>query len=256
MGHSPPMIFWNSLSNDDKSAYIALKDAFHGNSSVPKVRHQATFHQDLSLIHSYIERRTDQSDIRSIVCGIYFGGKFICVNTRQLKYLLGRCKSSINNGLQQLGYISAKNRIKPAIVTVLPALLHESNILRQWTLRCSENDSTPALMSSRPIMSTISKLVTHRPPPRNLPTPIINMKVIPRIDNEYDSSNIIKNDSSDLFMFDSIVSDPIKSFLPRPLSTPLSEVQWASGDFDNGYESNDFSNREKDFPQAMDWEMQ
>ena len=164
MGHSPPMLFWNSLSNDDKTAYLNLKESFHGgNGTIQKSRHQASFKKDLYTIHSYIERRTENIDIRSIVCGIHFSGKFVCVNTRQLKYLLGRCKSSINNGLQQLGYISAKNRVKQVIVSVLPSLLHEGTVLRQWTLRCAENDSIQLLTTTTNRINSIPK-----PPNKNL----------------------------------------------------------------------------------------
>ena len=129
VSRGPPQEYWNKLSQEDQTAYLQLKETLGGENST-KSRHQSGFQKDLNLVRNFIERRPDQQDLRSIVCGIYFGGKYVCVNTRQLKYLIGRCKSSINNGLQSMGYISSKQRVRQIILSVLEGeSTNTSNIL-------------------------------------------------------------------------------------------------------------------------------
>ncbi|EAY15931.1 hypothetical protein TVAG_165590 [Trichomonas vaginalis G3] len=157
-----PITFWNMLSPEDQAEYIDLRTQFHNSST--RERHGSSIQGDLQTIKAYIERRSELQEIRSIVCGICFAGSFICVNTSQLKCLLGRCKSSINNGFQILGYFSAKTKVRQCIVPVLPSLLRDSSLLRQWTIRCTENT----------IRIPPPQLAPSAPPRKPLPTPNIN----------------------------------------------------------------------------------
>jgi hypothetical protein len=74
---------------------------------------------------------------------------FICVNTRQLKDFLGRCKSSINGSFQQLGYVAVptKSKARTCVLSLLPGLVNEPNILRQWTVRGASGDSQLCFVS-------------------------------------------------------------------------------------------------------------
>lgn len=157
-----PYTFWNMLSAEDQAEYIALRTAFHNSSN--RERHGSSIQSDLQTIRAYIDRRKEMQEIRSIVCGISFSGSFICVNTSQLKCLLGRCKSSINNGFQLLGYFSAKTKVRQCIVNVLPSLLRDSSLLRQWTIRCTES-------SIKVPPPQLAQLIPQRKP---LPMPNIN----------------------------------------------------------------------------------
>ncbi|OHT00797.1 hypothetical protein TRFO_07779 [Tritrichomonas foetus] len=134
--------FWELLPCEDKIEFISLREALHAqHCSIHKDHTNSTFQNDLQMIYAFIERRPDQKEIRSIVSGICFAGNYICVNTRQLKHFIGRCKSSINNGFQQLGYVSAKTKVRNCIISALPSLLHDPALLRQWTMRFSENQT-------------------------------------------------------------------------------------------------------------------
>jgi hypothetical protein len=72
-----------------------------------------------------------------VVAGGCFAGSVACVNTRQFKGVLKRCKSSINGSFQQLGYVAlrTKSKARQCVTTVLPSLQNEQAILRQWTVR-------------------------------------------------------------------------------------------------------------------------
>ena len=146
--HYIPAYFWELLSSEDKAEYLALQQSLlNRHCSQTKERHSQPFKNELQAILSYIERRPELQETRCIISGVFFGNSFVCVNTRQLKYLIGRCKSSINNGFQQLGYMSTKTKVRQCILSVLPSLLHDQSLLRQWTMRCYDkklsNESVP-----------------------------------------------------------------------------------------------------------------
>ena len=138
---SVPFHFWEQLSEEDKEEYIKMRKEFINNSSN---RHGISLSNDLNRIQSFNERNKENQEIRSIVSGVYFSpnNQYICVNTGQLKSLLGRCKSSINNSFQYMGYSTAKNKIKQTVSSALPPLANDASLLRQWTMRCKSVDSS------------------------------------------------------------------------------------------------------------------
>ncbi|EAX98308.1 hypothetical protein TVAG_018440 [Trichomonas vaginalis G3] len=229
--HEPPAVYWDMLSQDDQTTFQQLRSSFLGENVPSKNRHQASFQKDLMRISEYIDRRPDQQDIRSIVCGIYFGGSYVCVNTRQLKYLVGRCKSSINNGLQSLGYISSKTRVRQVIGSLLPALQHNGPVIRQWTLRQAEASAVPLsfrlnTVNPTPIPKNPQPINKQRAP---FPTPIINMDYRPP-PREADTNMLLVPSSlprvqADFFAIppisEQIRPEPPKPAIPRPLSTPV-----------------------------------
>ena len=177
-----PEKYWNMLPTDDKNAYLTLKKQFADGSLIQsnKQRHQSTFRKDLNDVSAYIDRRDEQVDVRAIVCGIYFGKGFVCINTKQLKHLIGRCKSSINNGLQSMGYTSSKGKIRQILSTSMPALKDDTSLLRQWTLRGGQQNAVPLAGKSAIITAFYNsppeiKISSER---RTLPTPLINMASI------------------------------------------------------------------------------
>lgn len=232
--HEPPAVYWDMLNADDKNTFQQLRSSFLGENVPSKNRHQASFQKDLMRILEYIDRRPEQQDIRSIVCGIFFGGSFVCVNTRQLKYLVGRCKSSINNGLQTLGYISSKTRVRQVIVSVLPALLHNGPVLRQWTLRQAE--PTAVSFNLRlPVHNPNTIPKNTNPPPIKqqrapFPTPLINMNYKPPPKESSDANFLLTPSSlprtnGDFFAIppptESLRPEHIRASIPRPYSTPV-----------------------------------
>jgi hypothetical protein len=98
----------------------------------------------------FLERSPENLENRSIVTGVCFAGRIVCVNTRQLKQFLNRCKSSINGSFQQLGYVALRTKAKArqCVINVLPALQNEQNILRQWTVRVVSEEAQFCFVSA------------------------------------------------------------------------------------------------------------
>ena len=124
----------NQLSNNDKEAFDILKDSFSQNRTTKRF---SSFSYEIQAIINYINRKIEDKEKRSLACGFAYLGLFICVNTKLLKYLIGRCKSSINNGFQQFGYVSVKtkDRSHSCLQQILPSLDPEAVLNRQWTVR-------------------------------------------------------------------------------------------------------------------------
>jgi hypothetical protein len=108
--------------------------------------------RELLIVLEYLERGEENMETRAILTGICFVGPVICVNTRQLKSFLGRCKSSINGSLHQLGFVALRTKAKArgCVASVLQSLKNQQEILRQWTVRCSSNNSQFCFLSSFP----------------------------------------------------------------------------------------------------------
>ena len=144
-------VFWDKLTPDDKAEFHNLKNHFHQSlNSSGKDRRVVTCANELMSVLKYIDRDMIHREERAILTGICFAGPFICVNTRQLKTFLGRCKSSINGSFQQMGYIALRTKAKSrnCIISILKPLINEQNILRQWTVRCASENTDFCYLSS------------------------------------------------------------------------------------------------------------
>ncbi|EAX95953.1 hypothetical protein TVAG_077950 [Trichomonas vaginalis G3] len=146
-----PPLYWNALSQDDKIEFQRLRTLFHKNQKTStKDRRLVSFSNELQTVLKYLEHSASGRENRTILVGVCFAGQFICVNTRQLKNFLGRCKSSINGSLQQLGYVALKTKSKArtVVLSIIPSLANDANVLRQWTVRVASNDAQICFLSS------------------------------------------------------------------------------------------------------------
>jgi hypothetical protein len=121
----------HSLSASDQSAFCALQSNLHSS-------HNGGFRAALDSLQSFVTRDARQVSERAIVAGICFAPGFICVNTARLKRVLGRGKTSINNGFQQLGYLSSKSQVQKLLFTAMPILQRCPDMARQWTIRYAD----------------------------------------------------------------------------------------------------------------------
>lgn len=148
---SLPPQYWNVLSQDDRCEFMRLKASFR---QAPKVTSKdyrvVTFSKELSVVIRYLERSPENMEARCVLVGVCFVGPYVCVNTRQLKTFLGRCKSSINGSFQQLGYVALKTKAKAkaCVITALPSLQNHQGILRQWTVRYVSEDMNLCFFTS------------------------------------------------------------------------------------------------------------
>jgi hypothetical protein len=181
------------LSADDQREFLQLRGRFRDQSKGhPRDRRTVSFSQDLIMLLQFIERSPIGCEERSLLVGAAFAGPFICANTRRLKALIGRCKSSINGSFHQLGYYSVKAKANDCLLSILPSLIKETALMRQWTVRCASEDSAfcfvtryrrgPILPSEElRIVSDPPKPVVPEPPRvvRPIPLPIIAPLVAP-----------------------------------------------------------------------------
>jgi hypothetical protein len=146
-------VFWDRLPAEDQAEFIRLTTQLHHcQKSSGKDPRVVSFQKELNLVLAFLERDEVHREERSILTGIAFAGKFVCVNTRLLKAFLGRCKSSINGGFQQMGYVAIRTKAKArnCIVAVMRSLTNDAALLRQWTVRGLAPGSTSAFASSFP----------------------------------------------------------------------------------------------------------
>ena len=141
---SLPAVYWRQLTTSDQVEFLKLRTRLHqSQKSSVKDRRLVTFSHEMEAVLSFLDSRREGRDQKCVLAGIAFAGPFICVNTRQLKSFLGRCKSSINGSFQQLGYVAVrtKSKAKACVLSVLPILANDQNLLRQWTVRGASKDA-------------------------------------------------------------------------------------------------------------------
>jgi hypothetical protein len=146
----PPAI-WNRLTQEDHAEYFRVKLQLHQAQRPVGDDHRIMgFHKELLTALSFIERRPEGKEERSIIAGVAFAGPYICVNTRQLKAFLGRCKSSINGSFMEMGYtaLRIKSKARSCVLSCLHTLIDDVTNLRQWTVRCASRSALFCICSS------------------------------------------------------------------------------------------------------------
>jgi hypothetical protein len=99
-------------------------------------RHR-TFDECLTQIRGFAIRDDADDKLRSVVCGVFWLPDGVAINVRQLRLLMGKCKSSVNSSLQKIGFSVTLRRteIVGVITSHLPFLLDHPAELRKWTIR-------------------------------------------------------------------------------------------------------------------------
>jgi hypothetical protein len=147
---TPPSI-WNQLSGDDQAEFLRIRRTFQ---DAPKVtsrdRRVQTFPRDLKQVVSFIERSPQDAEVRAIVVGLCFVHGIFCINTRQLKTFMARCKSSINGSFQALGYtlVATKSKARECCRAAMPTLRGHREVIRQWTARVVREPASHDFVSS------------------------------------------------------------------------------------------------------------
>ena len=146
--HAPdpslPGTYWSQLTLEDKMEFLKLRTKLHETQKASmKDRRLVSFSNEMATILKFLERDERCREQRCVLSGVAFAGPYICVNTRQLTSFLGRCKSSINGSLQQLGYVAVrtKSKARACVLAVMPILANDPNLLRQWTVRGASSDA-------------------------------------------------------------------------------------------------------------------
>lgn len=145
--------YFDMLSEDDKRKYNELKSVL----AAPDHRYNrnkriVTFTDMLDQIKKFCEKGDNDDWKRFLVCGICWLNKDIAINTRQLRVILGKSKSTINGALSKMGYETLPLRrhdTNNALLNRIPFLNGNFTEARQWTVRrnsqvcvsdCIQND--------------------------------------------------------------------------------------------------------------------
>ena len=129
--------YFDSLSPDDRKAYEELRSIL----AAPDHRYNrnkriVTFQDMLEQIKEFCTRNDADDWKRYLVCGICWVDNDIAINTRQLRILLGKSKSTINGALAKMGYETLPFRNNNSgLIDKIPFLRGNFNEIRQWTVR-------------------------------------------------------------------------------------------------------------------------
>ena len=134
---SPPC-HWQLLSQRDLEEYAILRKSL--NDDVGKSRkgeRLESFLNRMTRIRHFVERGDGNDWKRSLVCGVLFLSNSIAINIQQFRLLVGRCKSSINGSLQQLGYCALPQGrdLSHEFLCRMPYFQKDSGELKKWTIR-------------------------------------------------------------------------------------------------------------------------
>lgn len=130
--------FYSNLSPSDQLQYRALQRKLASQiNRYNRNKRIETFQENLNEIKKFCVRNDENDWKRYIACGICWIKDGICINTRQLRILLGKSKSAINGTLQKMGYdtIAPKGNDAEPLIEVIPYLKNNFSEKRQWSIR-------------------------------------------------------------------------------------------------------------------------
>jgi hypothetical protein len=205
----PPLV-WSCLAFDEQFGFFKLRDCLH---KMHDARPVPSFKTELELIRAFIDRSPTRVNERAITAGVCFAPAFICVNTAQLKRLIGRCKTSINNGFLQLGFLSSKTKVRRLLLSVLPEMAPFPAAARQWTMRYTDTTATIPFPAQ---------------PQKALPTPKIHLPSVEDVNGRSDQTVVL-----DLFDLPGDGRSPFEMFerlADFPEETASDKDDWPSFD--------------------------
>ena len=136
----------NLLSARDLDEYQNLRRYFFTESSKSKKGDRLDLlNKKLNRIKTYIEKSDGDDWKRGIVCGIFFLSNSLAINIQALRTLLGKCKSSINGSLQQLGYVAKAQtpEFTSELAQKIPLGFRHMAEINKWTMRINQASLSP-----------------------------------------------------------------------------------------------------------------
>lgn len=130
--------YFDLLSIPDQNAYKKMRQELSSSSTKFKRYQRIKSLQDaLTLIKTYCMRSDADDYKRCVVCGVCWMGWDIAINTRQLRLLINKCKSSINGALAKMGYstVPIKGDASASLLDSIPLLKGNFAEQRMWTVR-------------------------------------------------------------------------------------------------------------------------
>jgi hypothetical protein len=171
-----PPAYLSILSLADARDYLSLRVGFQfGQGKSKKGERLDTFLDQLKQIRHFVERAADPDNWkRSMVCGIFFLGDGFAINIQQLRILIGRCKSSINGSLQQLGCSTEiqSSSVHPELLVKIPPSFRDVNELKKWTIRRHAAPSLDLMAGARFVIPLPPSWTPAIPSPMISPDPL------------------------------------------------------------------------------------
>ena len=161
--------YWELLGEADRREYLKIQSEFSSsNPENRKYKSTKIFRDFIDRLKGFVKQDNVFDKNRALVCGIYWFGNSIAINTRQLMVLISKCKSSINGSFQALGYgtIPPGTNSSFALIRLFPHLAKNFGELRQWTIRQLINKSPNK-------SSSIETTVTQRAKNGPIPIPLV-----------------------------------------------------------------------------------
>lgn len=126
--------FYELLSKQDQMNYDMLRNSLSSpNCKNRRNKSIETFQSIIDTIHQFVVRNDGDDIKRALVCGVFWFKNSIAINIRQLKFIMSKCKSSINNSFKLLGYGTVPQGIN--VLREPFSTIHKCVELRQWTVR-------------------------------------------------------------------------------------------------------------------------
>ena len=122
------------LTEEDRQGYETLKNQlkkFAGRTNKEQLA------KNFEAILDYTKFWIGNNPARADMCGIVWDGNSLAISTRRFCTLINKCKSSVNAGLQALGYKSCPMTAKhvETLLRHFPYLRDDCSEMRQWTIR-------------------------------------------------------------------------------------------------------------------------
>lgn len=204
--------FFDILSDSDQIKYIKLHEKVGSpENRYNRNRRLQTFNEILDEIKHFCIQNDGEDWRRYLVCGICWINKDIVINTRQLRILTEKSKSTINGSFAKMGYstVPMKEHDTKYIIQIIPYLKSHPQELRQWTTR--KNCITANSKSDDDSLDTKStiNIIKEKKPLKNSKTVAKSFKKFADeiIENKIDFDEHKKEDMNDYNFTDLLISD-------------------------------------------------
>jgi hypothetical protein len=131
--------FFERLTPQDQISYLRLRDQLSRTElRYNRNRRLDTLQSIIADIRQFCIRGDLSDGLRSAVAGIaWLSFDDLAINTRQLRLLIAKSKSSINGAIAKLNYttLPAKDEEIERLAVAMPVLRGNPKEIRQWTIR-------------------------------------------------------------------------------------------------------------------------
>ena len=130
--------YFENLTKNDQLEYLKLRSLFSSKECRNNRGQRLNkFSEILKTIQNFCVKNDAYDPIRFLVCGICWIPNGIAINTRQLRLLIDKCKSSINGSLQRIGFsaVTMKDSSYQQLYEKIPQLKDKFKETREWSIR-------------------------------------------------------------------------------------------------------------------------